>query len=75
MVTNGCILCHRDFTDYQEFESINQFVMMNMECCKEWIKLYKSKGSRVAEERNLFHRKMNYYLLNNSFYNIKEYLL
>jgi len=36
------------------YKSINHFVMMNMECCKEWIEMYERKRSAILAQRILF---------------------
>lgn len=54
MVTNKYILCGHEFTNCDMYESINKFIMMNMECYKIWIKLYNSKISIILRECALF---------------------
>ena len=54
-MTNKFILCCNKIIDRALYESINHFIMMNMECCKEWIELYESKRSGILAQHHLFH--------------------
>jgi len=37
------------------YGSVKYFVMINMECCKEWIELYNIKRSAIPTQCALFH--------------------
>jgi len=54
MVTNMSIFWCYEFTYYEMYESINKFIMMNMEYYKVWIELYNTKRNATVEECALF---------------------